>query len=68
MRQIRIYAARHNLTSKQIHDRLHLHHWVSDKDLVRCAEAGIGFDEIQFELGVGTRCGKCKGCARDAVA
>ncbi len=28
----------------------------------------MGFDEIQFELGVGTQCGCCEGCARDVVA
>jgi bacterioferritin-associated ferredoxin len=28
----------------------------------------MGFDEIQFELGVATQCGKCEGCARDVVA
>ena len=26
------------------------------------------FDEVQFELGVGTQCGRCEGCARDVVA
>ena len=28
----------------------------------------MGFDEIQFELGVATQCGCCEGCARDVVA
>ena len=28
----------------------------------------MGFDDIQFELGVATQCGKCEGCARDVVA
>lgn len=28
----------------------------------------MGFDEIQFELGVATQCGQCEGCARDVVA
>ena len=26
------------------------------------------FDEVQFELGVATQCGRCEGCARDVVA
>lgn len=41
---------------------------VSDKDIARHAHAGLGFDEIQFELGVATQCGQCEGCARDVVA
>ena len=28
----------------------------------------MGFDDIQFELGVATQCGKCEGCVRDVVA
>jgi bacterioferritin-associated ferredoxin len=28
----------------------------------------MGFDDIQFELGVATQCGQCEGCARDVVA
>ena len=28
----------------------------------------MGFDDIQFELGVATQCGKCEQCARDVVA
>ena len=28
----------------------------------------MGFDEIQFELGVATQCGQCERCARDVVA
>ena len=30
--------------------------------------AGLDFDDIQFELGVSTQCGRCEGCARDIVA
>ncbi|GAC1389983.1 MAG: hypothetical protein NVSMB34_02720 [Variovorax sp.] len=30
--------------------------------------AGMTFDEMQFELGVATQCGRCEGCARDVVA
>jgi len=41
---------------------------VSDREIVRHARAGMGFDDIQFELGVATQCGKCEGCARDMVA
>ena len=41
---------------------------ISDRDIARHANAGMGFDEIQFELGVATQCGKCEGCARDVVA
>ena len=28
----------------------------------------MGFDDIQFELGVATQCGQCEGCARDVIA
>ena len=41
---------------------------ISDRDIARRARAGMGFDEIQFELGVATQCGQCEGCARDVVA
>lgn len=41
---------------------------VSDREIVRHARAGMGFDDIQFELGVATQCGRCEGCARDIVA
>jgi len=41
---------------------------ISDRDIARHARAGMGFDEIQFELGVATQCGRCEGCARDMVA
>ncbi|MES2423626.1 MAG: (2Fe-2S)-binding protein [Pseudomonadota bacterium] len=40
---------------------------ISDRDIARHARAGMGFDEIQFELGVGLQCGSCEGCARDVV-
>jgi bacterioferritin-associated ferredoxin len=26
------------------------------------------FDEVQFELGVATQCGRCESCAREVVA
>ena len=41
---------------------------VSDSQIVRHPRAGMGFDEIQFELGVATQCGQCEGCVRDVVA
>ncbi len=43
-------------------------HRVSDREIVRHARAGYGFDDIQLELGVATQCGRCEGCARDIVA
>lgn len=41
---------------------------ISDREIARHARAGMGFDEIQFELGVATQCGCCEGCARDVIA
>lgn len=43
-------------------------HRVSDREIARHANAGMSFDEIQFELGVATQCGRCETCARDVVA
>lgn len=43
-------------------------HRVSDREIARHARAGMGFDDIQFELGVATQCGQCETCARDVVA
>lgn len=43
-------------------------HRVSDREIARHAHAGMSFDEIQFELGVATQCGRCENCARDVVA
>jgi bacterioferritin-associated ferredoxin len=40
---------------------------VSDREIARHASAGMGFDDIQFMLGVATQCGRCEGCARDVV-
>ena len=42
-------------------------HRVSDRDIARHARAGMGFEDIQFELGVATQCGQCERCARDVV-
>jgi bacterioferritin-associated ferredoxin len=41
---------------------------ISDREIARHARAGMGFDEIQWELGVATQCGQCEGCAREVVA
>lgn len=41
---------------------------VSDREIARHARAGMGFDDIQFELGVASQCGQCEPCARDIVA
>ena len=41
---------------------------ISDSQIVRHVRAGMGFDDIQFELGVATQCGRCEGCVRDVVA
>ncbi len=41
---------------------------ISDREIARHARAGMGFEEIQFELGVASQCGQCEGCARDVVA
>lgn len=41
---------------------------VSDREIARHVHAGMGFDDIQFELGVATQCGQCEQCARDVVA
>lgn len=40
---------------------------VSDRDIARHAHAGMGFDDIQLELGVATCCGRCEDCARELV-
>lgn len=42
-------------------------HRVSDREISRCARAGLGFDDIQVELGVATQCGCCEETARDIV-
>lgn len=42
---------------------------VSDSDIRRAASEGIAsFDELQFDLGVGTGCGCCRDSAADAWA
>lgn len=41
---------------------------VSDREIARHAHAGLNFEDIQFELGIATQCGRCEGCARAVVA
>ncbi|QDL54181.1 (2Fe-2S)-binding protein [Rhodoferax aquaticus] len=41
---------------------------VSDHEIARHARMGMGFDDIQMELGVATQCGKCEECAREVIA
>ncbi len=41
---------------------------VSDRDILRHAQAGLDFENVQFELGIALQCGRCEGCARDLVA
>ena len=41
---------------------------ISDREIARHARAGMGFDDIQLELGVATQCGRCEGSARAVVA
>lgn len=43
-------------------------HHISDREISKHAKAGMSFDDIQFETGLSTQCGKCEGCARDVVA
>ena len=35
-------------------------HRVSDRTIEQGARAGMAFEELQFECGVATRCGKCE--------
>lgn len=41
---------------------------VNDKTIERCARAGLDFDDLQMELGVGAQCGKCECKARSIIA
>jgi bacterioferritin-associated ferredoxin len=41
---------------------------VSDHEIARLVRGGMGYDDIQFELGVATQCGHCETCAREVVA
>lgn len=40
---------------------------ISDREITRHVRAGMSFDDIQLELGVGTCCGRCADCARELV-
>lgn len=41
-------------------------HRISDRDIHRQAQAGCtSFDELQFETGVSTCCGRCTDCAKE---
>lgn len=41
---------------------------VSDRDIALHVRGGMGFDDIQLELGVASQCGRCEPCARAVVA
>ncbi len=41
---------------------------ISDREIMRQVHAGMSFDDIQLELGVGTCCGCCEENARELVA
>lgn len=43
-------------------------HYISEYGIGRYARAGLRFNDIQFELGVATQCGRRESCARDVVA
>ena len=43
-------------------------HRVSDHSIARAARSGMGFDDIQLELGVATQCGQCESGARALVS
>lgn len=43
-------------------------HRVSEHSITRAARAGMSFDDIQLELGVGTQCGQCESGARSLVS
>jgi bacterioferritin-associated ferredoxin len=41
-------------------------HRVSDRAIAAAVDDGCRtFEQLQAELGVGTRCGACRGCARE---
>ena len=42
---------------------------VSDRKIRAAIAEGVdSFDELQFELGIATSCGKCEECVRDVMA
>lgn len=75
MRQIRIYNNNqypisfiHALSPQVIAMIICVCRRISDREIARHARAGMGFDDIQMELGVATQCGRCESSARDVVA
>lgn len=40
---------------------------VSDREIARQVRSGMGFDDLQIELGVATQCGRCESCVRSVV-
>ena len=42
-------------------------HRVSDRDIRKAAQDGLEFADIQWQLGVATQCGQCRGCAEDII-
>ena len=42
-------------------------HRISDTTIAAQAHAGRSFDELQFDLGLATQCGRCEDCARAIV-
>lgn len=38
---------------------------VSDKEIKRRLDEGASFDDLQFELGVATQCGRCEEYVRE---
>ncbi|NJM43786.1 MAG: hypothetical protein HC858_07000 [Brachymonas sp.] len=43
-------------------------HRVSDRDIAQMARQGTSFEQLQWELGVATQCGRCEDCARQVHA
>lgn len=37
---------------------------VNDKSIAQAARCGMGFDDIQIDMGVGMQCGQCESSAR----
>ena len=42
-------------------------HRVTEKEIALHASEGKGFDDIQFELGLASQCGRCEDCAREVI-
>lgn len=41
---------------------------ISEGDIMRKASEGLGFDDIQMDLGIALQCGQCAACARMVIA